>query len=390
MKKGIINIIGQIGSYKDATGKVKKGIELVDVIKQVTDAGEVDEYIALINGNGGRVTVGNQISDYLRSLKNLSTVIYKQSASIDTKISMAAKKGKRYIIKGASFFVHNPYTRIEGDAGELLATAEELKEAEDEMVNFYVENSNLNKKGIIPLMKEQTSFTDEQAVSFGFVDKIITEDEAKAMGLELIDIEETEIVALLETKKTNDMSEFKKETTGFLAEMRGFMAKIGIKLDAKASLEVKTNDGKTLSVETEEKEIKIGDIVSCEGKLVSEKVYILADGKSVKVNEKSEIMEILPSEQEKNKDYAELETKYNALVAEFEAMKKEKSESEKEFVAIRKNFDAIAKQITSTYEPEQPESTFRKVKTEDVSDVVLAAQARSKRVKEEKRKQFSN
>lgn len=386
MKKGIINIIGQIGSYKDSKGEIKKGIELVDVMKQVTDAGEVDEYIALVNSKGGRVIVGNQISDYLKSLKNLSTVIYKQSASMGTKISMAAKKEKRYIIKGASFFIHNPWTRVEGDASELKATAEELQEAENEMASFYIENSNLNRKGVEPLMKQQTSLTDEQAVSFGFAGHIITEEEAKAMGLELLETEESEILALIETKpKTDNMSAVKE----FFNELTSFMKKqkVDIKAELK-TLEVKTQDGKTLSFQTEDNDIKIGDQVSCEGKLASEKEYVLADGRKVRVNEKAEIWEVIPVENKEQPEYAKLQAENDILKKELSEIKAQKLEDEKGLKLIKENFNALAKQISSKYEPEQAESNFRKHKeiTED-NDIIAMAKRKSEEAKTKKAKQ---
>jgi ATP-dependent protease ClpP protease subunit len=391
MKNGVINIIGQIGSYKDSKGEIKQGVELVDVMTQVAAAGKVDGYVVLINSHGGRVSVGNEIGDYLKTLNNLSTVIYQQSASIATRPSLSAPKGKRFIIKGAKFFIHNPWTRIEGDAGELMATAEELQNAENELVNFYAENSNLNKEGIILLMKKQTSLTDDQAISFGFADKIITEEEAKGMGLELIGQEQSEILALVEPKNENNMS---KEAKSVLKSITDFMAKLNIKV-AEApkvkNLELKSNDGKILSFQTEDKEIKIGDMVSCEGKLISEKEIVLADGRTVKVNEKSEIMEIKPSETEQKIDAAE----YAKLKAENEELKnkiliasQEKEENDKVLLAVKTNFEILAKKVTSTYEPENEVQGFRRNGNEDEEDAgVLAAQKRMKDARARKNKQ---
>lgn len=393
MKKGIIYIVGQVGSYQDKNGEMQKGVELVDVIAQVKAAGEVDEYVALVNGWGGLVDTGYQIHDYLKSLsKPLSSVVYNQSASIDTIISLAAKKGKRFIVKGAEFFVHNPWATTQGDAASLFNTAEELQKIEDKMVSFYSRNAGITKEGITHLLKNETALTPEEAVALGFADSVITEDEAKDMGIELKSKAKVKALALIEPKKTDNMSTFKEELSAFGTEMKSFMKSV-LKIkaeDKKSSLELKTNDGKTLSVETEEKEVKVGDIVSCEGKQVSEKIYVLADGRTVKVNEKSEIMEILPSDSEKvdQAEYVKVKSELDALKLEVSNLKKERLESEKEFVAIKTNFQAIAKTIASTHEPEVQESTFRKVKTGEESDVVLAAQARSKKVKEAKRKQY--
>lgn len=178
------------------------------------------------------------------------------------------------------------------------------------------------------------------------------------------------------------VKEFFNELTSFMKKQ-----KVDIKAELK-TLEVKTQDGKTLSFQTEDNDIKIGDQVSCEGKLASEKEYVLADGRKVRVNEKAEIWEVIPVENKEQPEYAKLQAENDILKKELSEIKAQKLEDEKGLKLIKENFNALAKQISSKYEPEQAESNFRKHKeiTED-NDIIAMAKRKSEEAKTKKAKQ---
>lgn len=390
MKKGVIYIIGGIGSYKNKKGETVPGVDLINITAQVKELGEVDEYIAVIDSPGGFVEVGYEIADYLKSLKkDVTTVINNQSASIATIISMAGKKGKRYIVKGSEFFVHNPFTTDTGDAASLAKTAEELQKIEDKMLATYMEATELTKEGISPLMKRETSLTAEDAVTHGFADKVITEDEAKAMGVELKSQAKSKAIAFIQTN-TDIMTKFEEKAKTFMASLDAFADKMKLKFKAEVKiLEVKTNDGKVLSVQTEEKDIRVNDVVSCEGKEISEKEFVLADGRKVKVNDKSTIIEIKSVENPtiNETEYNKLKAEAEDLKAKVSALEKEKSDHEKTLTDLQGKFAFLAKHVESTHEPEIVNGKFRKVNEEE-SDIVALAEQMKKESREEKAKSF--
>lgn len=381
MKKGFIYIIGQIGSFMDA-----KGVELMDIIDQVKKQGEVDEYNVLVNGPGGIVQTGYEIDDYLNSLdKPVNKIIYKQSASIDTVISSSKRKngGKRYGIVGAEIFVHNPWTTQSGDAQTMLETANSLQETEDEMVDFYVTHTGLTKEAISPLMKRETSMSVEEALKLGFIDEILTEEQAKELGIELKDqVQALKPVAMIKTKK-QDMNKLEE----IYAKVKEMHKKVFGKDETPETktLDLKANDGTVLSVQSEESAPKIGDTVYINGKESPEKNYTLENGDVIKVNALSKIVEIISKEIEDKSEIEALKQKVAGLEQENTALKLAKQNDEKIVAEIEKKLVILNKEIKSEYQPTIYATGFRTLKTSSEGTGSEAAKRKMEELKNRKK-----
>ena len=130
-KVGQINIVGSIGGWE---------VSLQNVMEQVKTAGAVDEYLVVINSGGGEVFEGYAIYNYLLSLnKPITTRGVGIVASIATVIFLAGKK--RQLYNNTQFLIHNPWSMTEGDANEFIKKAEELKNIENNLIDFYVQHS---------------------------------------------------------------------------------------------------------------------------------------------------------------------------------------------------------------------------------------------------------
>lgn len=153
------------------------GFSLKSLREQIGNSEE--ELNVHINSGGGDVTEGFAIYDFLMALPNkVNTIGEGIVGSIATVIFQAGKKGTRKIHANSEFFIHNPYWTPQSpepmEAKDALKLAEDLKKAEEKILNFYVQNtSGKSKDDLKEKMNMQTSFDSTEAVSWGFVDEVI-------------------------------------------------------------------------------------------------------------------------------------------------------------------------------------------------------------------------
>jgi len=170
-----IKIHGHIGpSYVDEAGILQKGVELVDIITAVKDSPSPILQFS-VKSPGGYVEMGNQIYDYLMSLKKEGKTIEMYQVglvgSIATKIFMAGDV--REVDPSQEFFIHNPWMIPEsGDSDKLREQADALDVTEKDLRKFYASHTNISDEGLDALMKNETSLTAEQAVTLGFATRI--------------------------------------------------------------------------------------------------------------------------------------------------------------------------------------------------------------------------
>ena len=203
-----INIHGHIGpSYVDEAGILQKGVELVDIISAVKGTDSLILQFS-VKSPGGYVEMGNQIYDYLMSLKKEGRQIHMYQdglvGSIATKIFMAGDV--REVDPLHEFFIHNPWMVPEsGDSDKLREQADALDVTEKELRKFYASHTNISDEGLDALMKNETSLTAEQAVKLGFATRV------KSLAF-----------ALITTK--NKMAE-KKTEVSFMEHVQAFFTK---------------------------------------------------------------------------------------------------------------------------------------------------------------------
>lgn len=174
MLKGTINIIGVIGDF----GK-EKGVNLLDVIKQVKQQPEATQFEVIINSVGGDVYVGLEIFDYLFKL-NLThplTMIGKGNvASIATVLFFAGTY--RFLEKDCEFMIHQPWViEASGTVEDMKNFAKELQEIETFLINFYVEYIGLEVDLITLLVKKETWFTLEECEALGIAKEYVEEQQ---------------------------------------------------------------------------------------------------------------------------------------------------------------------------------------------------------------------
>ena len=250
-KIGTINIIGAIG------GGFFGDVNLATVMSQVEALGDVDEYVVLINSQGGEVYEGYAIKDYLMSLgKPITTRGIGLVASIATVIFLAGKK--RELFASTKFLIHNPWTFGEGDADSLEKKAEELRKIENDLLDLYVKETGSDRDRLQALMREDKTIPADEALELKFCTEIIEPVKAYA--------------TLITKPKTNSMSKIGKIFKDAFAALKAQ----GVVLNDSVS----TTDGKTLEIEMAGDAPAVGDTVTLEGQ-PAVGTFELADGTKI-------------------------------------------------------------------------------------------------------------
>jgi len=282
-------IKGQIGSFG-----MFPGFELIDLITQVEKLKDAPELIVQIDSPGGFSDVGFAMYDYLVSQKKpISVIATGQCCSIATIIAIAGDKGKRSIVKGTDYLIHNPFLQdVTGDADELQRAADFAREEEDRIIAFYHKHLGISKSGLDAIMKENKFMPLEKAVELGFFDSII-DGVLPVNKLKPIAISNL----ILNYKKTDPMDakelkDIKDEQSSILKLLNAILKGIGIKGNIK-NLAVKTTEGVELTIEAAGDTYAIGDPVMVAGAPAVSATYILEDGNTIVTDAAGLIAEII-------------------------------------------------------------------------------------------------
>lgn len=132
-----------------------------------------DEVVVVINSPGGDVTAGQEIYTLLREYAGKVTIkVYSIAASAASVIAMA---GDSEISPVAQIMIHNVSCRNAGDHRSMEHAAQVLVNANEALAAAYVSKTGKSQAEILDLMAKETWFTAEQAVTEGFIDRIMFE-----------------------------------------------------------------------------------------------------------------------------------------------------------------------------------------------------------------------
>lgn len=148
---------------------------LVPQIRGIT-AEKMDLYV---NSPGGDVFAANAIAQAIRECSaHVFAHIDGYAASAATDIVIAADEAD--IAPGGFFMIHNSWTIAIGDANDMDAAAALLRKVDNSIAAKYAQRTGKPVDEIKPLMDAETWFTAEEAVEFGFVNKLAEGRKAKA------------------------------------------------------------------------------------------------------------------------------------------------------------------------------------------------------------------
>lgn len=150
-----------------------------DVVDQIAAAKDADSLTVHINTVGGDVSEGFAMYDVLKnSSKKVITVVEGLCASIGSVIFLAGEE--RQMTANSELMIHNPWAGAMGDADELQVMADQLKETESNLIDFYAKHTKQKKATLDGWMKEEKWMKPEEAISLGFATSVVNKMEVAA------------------------------------------------------------------------------------------------------------------------------------------------------------------------------------------------------------------
>jgi ATP-dependent Clp protease protease subunit len=137
---------------------------------------EKDIYL-YINSPGGSVTAGMAIYDTMHYIKNdVATVAMGMAASMGQFLLTAGAKGKRYATPHARILMHQPLGGIGGTATDIRIQAEQMAITKRTMSELNAKHTGQTLEKIIADSDRDNWFSAAQALEYGFIDHIATND----------------------------------------------------------------------------------------------------------------------------------------------------------------------------------------------------------------------
>lgn len=143
---------------------------------------EKDIYL-YINSPGGSVTAGMAIYDTMHYIKNdVATVAMGMAASMGQFILTAGAPGKRYATPNARILMHQPLGGIGGTATDIRIQAEQMAITKQTMSELNAKHTGQPLEKIIADSDRDNWFNSKDALTYGFIDHIATNDGQVAGG----------------------------------------------------------------------------------------------------------------------------------------------------------------------------------------------------------------
>ena len=128
-----------------------------------------------INSPGGSVTAGMAIYDTMQYITpDVGTVAMGMAASMGQFLLSSGAKGKRFATPHARILMHQPLGGIGGTATDIKIQAELILHMKRQMAELTAEQTGQPLEKILKDNDRDNWFTADQALEYGFIDKVVT------------------------------------------------------------------------------------------------------------------------------------------------------------------------------------------------------------------------
>jgi ATP-dependent Clp protease, proteolytic subunit ClpP len=128
-----------------------------------------------INSPGGSVSAGMSIYDTMKFIKpNVNTICMGMAASMGAFLLSGGEKGKRFTLPNAKIMIHQPLGGFQGQASDIQIHCEEIIKTKNKLNHLLSQHTGQSIEQIITDTDRDNYMTAEEAVSYGLVDKVMT------------------------------------------------------------------------------------------------------------------------------------------------------------------------------------------------------------------------
>lgn len=358
MKQGHVYLYGEIMPFHGIDAENYGVVSLSTVKNQIEKLDEdVEEIVLHINSVGGALYEAYAIFDFLSSVgKPFISKAEGTVASAATVIFMIAKV--REITKNTIFLIHPPSNGAYGTADEIEKSADDLRNDENKLAEFYAKYTGGDKAALLDIMKQDKSLDVDVALELNFATVVVDPVQAKK---------------LYQIKQFENIENMKKNIiTAATVVANAFKELKRLGIDVKTSpsaMSVKTDDGTELNIESESDKIVIGDkVTAADGTEVADGNYTLEDGMMIVVTSGavSEVTEAsIEDEATKNKrENDEMKATIAALETKVASLESATTERD-ELAATLADVTNHLKTLKVAYKPSGKSSSFNKQTPED-------------------------
>jgi ATP-dependent protease ClpP protease subunit len=284
MAEAKVYISGPIVADSSEAGNAYPYCMLEDVQRELEYQKPFDAVRVIINSPGGRVDKGMAMYDWLRALPGvtITTEAIGQCSSIATAVFLAGSV--RIAHPHTEGLVHLPTGGINGATAEQAqAWADEMARCEADLLALYVERAGVDEAAFREIMSAQTTLVGQELMDYGFATQILQPATALAI-----------VPTTASTSADADqapgwaqqlMSKFNLGLAAMTTALASIKpAKAQATTDAATALQVTTDSGSTLDIDTGDRaSYEVGDTVTSDGTAVADAEYVLTDGNTISV-----------------------------------------------------------------------------------------------------------
>ncbi|AMA63039.1 MAG: ATP-dependent Clp endopeptidase proteolytic subunit ClpP [Kurthia gibsonii] len=133
-----------------------------------------------INSPGGSVTAGMAIYDTMQFIKpDVQTICIGMAASMGSFLLTAGAKGKRFALPNAEIMIHQPLGGAQGQATEIEIAARHILKTREKLNKILAERTGQPVEVIEKDTDRDNFMSAEEALNYGLIDKIMTNNETK-------------------------------------------------------------------------------------------------------------------------------------------------------------------------------------------------------------------
>ncbi|MBO6303097.1 MAG: ATP-dependent Clp protease proteolytic subunit [Ruminiclostridium sp.] len=137
-----------------------------------------DDITIYINSPGGAVNDGYAIVDAMeRCRSDIRTVCTGLAASFGSVILTCGTKGKRFVTPNAEVMIHQPLGGARGQASDIERATRHILHIKEVLMKLLADRTGQSVEKITNDCDRDTYLSAEEAVSYGLVDGILTENE---------------------------------------------------------------------------------------------------------------------------------------------------------------------------------------------------------------------